>query len=386
MSGYRTRTTLSSTYRWLLSFLSLHYLQQIYHEFGHAVMYTVSPSLTAGFIDAYGFNTTPGGLHEGYADLMTMFVTDDPEIGEYAGAGLGGPGSTAIRDIDNQASCPEDLVGESHADSLPFTGAVWAARSQVADTPEKKTTFDEALFAAQQGLGATDDFQTVAAIIVAEIETAFDETTANTVQAIFDNRGLNGCNNRVLNASVTKAMLYVGGTDSVQGPSEVPGPVQHKYELSEDAVSISITIEASQAGGMGSFLGNQDPPNLKIVIKGGGDPITWTRDGADVNGDYTEDATIEIGASGLRPGTGIIEASFPAGTYHLQVVNAGPTWLLQNISGSSGLLFPTICVPVSRRRLHRSHVAFCPDSIFSLPHPVRLQLGIKYPLVLSRSG
>jgi len=36
MSGYRTRGLLSKTYRWLLSFLSLHYLQQIFHEFGHA--------------------------------------------------------------------------------------------------------------------------------------------------------------------------------------------------------------------------------------------------------------------------------------------------------------------------------------------------------------
>ena len=36
MSSYRTRGLLSNTYRWLLSFLSLHYLQQIFHEFGHA--------------------------------------------------------------------------------------------------------------------------------------------------------------------------------------------------------------------------------------------------------------------------------------------------------------------------------------------------------------
>ena len=36
MSNYRTRMLLNSTYRWLLSFLSLHYIQQIFHEFGHA--------------------------------------------------------------------------------------------------------------------------------------------------------------------------------------------------------------------------------------------------------------------------------------------------------------------------------------------------------------
>jgi hypothetical protein len=37
MGDYLTRTLLSSTYLWILSFLALHYPQQIFHEFGHAM-------------------------------------------------------------------------------------------------------------------------------------------------------------------------------------------------------------------------------------------------------------------------------------------------------------------------------------------------------------
>ncbi len=301
----------------------------VYHEFGHAVMFTISPNLGQGFIDQYGLNTTQAGLHEGYADLMTMFVTNDPEIGEYASLNFTG---SSIRDLDNNATCPEDLIGETHDDSLPFTGAVWAARAAVATTPEDRTAFNEALFAAQQGLGTFDDFQTVAAKIVAEVELAIDATAAGTVQGVFDDRGMNGCNNRVIDGSATKPLLFVNGTDVVSGPSMVPGPVQHRLELSEDSVSLSIQIAASQSGGMGSLTGQSEDPALKLVLKGGGDPILWTESGADYTGDYTQEADITIQGSGTRAGTGTIEASLPAGTYHVQIVNEGPTWVLQQIS------------------------------------------------------
>ena len=303
----------------------------VYHEFGHAVMYTVSPTLSGGFIDQYGFNPTPGGLHEGYADLMTMFVTNDPEVGEYALSPFPG----AIRDMENSSTCPEDLVGELHEDAIPFTGAVWEARVAVATTPEERTTFDEALFAAQQGLGTFDNFQTVAAKIVAEVELAFDSTAAGTVQGVLDNRGLNGCNNRVLDGSLTKPWIYVTGTDVAQGPEVIPGPMQHRYELADDSVSLSISIASSQGGGMAVPGQPAAAPALKLVLKGGGDAITWTESGANYTGDYTHEADITIAADGARAGTGTIDVSLPAGTYHVQIVNEGPTWSLNDVSFSN---------------------------------------------------
>ncbi len=303
----------------------------IYHEFGHAVMYTVAPQLSAGFLDQYGLNTTPGGMHEGYADLMTMFVTDDPEIGEYAGAGLGDPGAEAIRDIDNTDTCPNSLIGESHIDSLPLTGAFWEAREAVADTPEKKTTFDEAVFAVQETFTTFDDFQTAAAKTVAEIEIAFDSTVADTVEAIFASRGLDGCNNRVI-VGTSKDKLFVGGTDQVEGPAMVPGPVQFEYELSEDAINFKINFPASAAGGLTSLTGTPDPPSLDLVVKGGGDPVLWTVEGTTISGDYTHAAALSIDTDSSGIGSATITGSFPAGTYHLQLVNKGATWQFRDIA------------------------------------------------------
>ncbi len=307
----------------------------VYHEFGHAVMATVAPAFSSGFIDEHGFNSMPGGMHEGYADLMTLWVTDDPSVGEYAGSGLPGA-SGAIRDIDNNAQCPSALVGQVHLDSLSHTGAIYEARTAIATTTADKLAFDKAVFAVQQGFGAFDDFTTASAKIVLEIESVLGSADANTVAAIFDARGMSGCNNRVLDGAVTKALLFVTGTDQLQNEAMVPGPVQFKYVLTADATALEIKIAASAAagGGAGGFGGGATDPVLEVVIKPGDAPIKWAQGASGVTGDFTQSAAITIDTAAGGAGTGTLVA-LPAGTYHLQIVNKGPTWRLQDISFAS---------------------------------------------------
>ncbi len=97
----------------------------IYHEFGHSVFGRIAGQ--TGFIgaDEFGTEWATGGLNEGTADLFTLVLTGDPELGEYAanGFGLGLQGS--IRNLEADRHCPTDLYGESHRDGEVFGAFGW---------------------------------------------------------------------------------------------------------------------------------------------------------------------------------------------------------------------------------------------------------------------
>lgn len=91
----------------------------VYHEFGHAVFGSVVDSGN-GRYDSIGRLVAPAGLNEGSADFFSLAITGDPQVGEYAGGGFGSSG--AIRDLDADRRCPDDIYGESHVD-----GEIWGA-------------------------------------------------------------------------------------------------------------------------------------------------------------------------------------------------------------------------------------------------------------------
>ena len=315
----------------------------VYHEFGHAVMATVSPELGFYGFDSQGLHVMPGALHEGYADLMTMFVTDDPEIGEYTIRGLN-PSASEIRDIDNAATCPASLFGESHEDSLPFTGAIWQARQALATTAATKDTFDRAVFAAQQGLELFETFESAAAKTLLEIEATMGAAAAGQVEAVFRERGLIGdaasgqlaCNGRVVDGRETQRFQLLVGTDRIP-LGEIPGPVQMRYELVEEASS--ITLEIGLAIADGPLFGPGDDAAeaaLMVVAERSDGPIRWALDEVGISGEYTYSAEVELedvpDREGIQSGKARITGELPAGVYHLQLVNQGPSWQVAQVS------------------------------------------------------
>lgn len=89
----------------------------IYHEYTHNVVmraYLTVPQDT-GEIPA---------MHEGWADYFAASITNDPSIGE-------GVFENPIRIISNTKMYPDDIVGEPHIDSLPFSGAMWDLRAKL---------------------------------------------------------------------------------------------------------------------------------------------------------------------------------------------------------------------------------------------------------------
>ncbi|MEZ4319519.1 MAG: hypothetical protein R3F61_18530 [Myxococcota bacterium] len=93
----------------------------VYHEFGHWVVGRIAniPSLGA---DDVGLLWTGGSLNEGAADVFSMLLTLDPDLGEYTGRAFSdGP----IRALEDDRTCPQGLLGEVHRDGEMFASLGW---------------------------------------------------------------------------------------------------------------------------------------------------------------------------------------------------------------------------------------------------------------------
>lgn len=303
----------------------------VYHEFGHAVMGTITPDLPFFALDERGLDPTPGGMHEGFPDYFSSAITGDGEVGEYAGRGLALEPlpSGAIRSLDNTKRCPEDIWAETHADSEFFSAALWQARKGVSNAAR----FDRAVYTVLDSLGASDDMETTSAKLVAEVSASMGAADAAILQGKLTEKGVDGCHERVVEADVggvAHRILFVPGTDQMQ-LDQVPGAVQWRIALPWDATEIRVDIGGSAPGGGGGLFGGGGEPNLVVWVKAGEEPITWDLGGASPTPDTSMSTPLTCQSAGARACTAVMKGSFPAGVYHLQIANAGPTWQLGNV-------------------------------------------------------
>jgi MYXO-CTERM domain-containing protein len=111
------------------------------HEMVHAVVDSTVRLVPWMHADDQGLSGSPSALNEGLADYFAGALAGDPHIGEYAAKNFGLP---EMRSIEGPARCPEELVGEPHADSLIVSRALWSVRRGLA--PDRRSAFDEAVF------------------------------------------------------------------------------------------------------------------------------------------------------------------------------------------------------------------------------------------------
>ncbi|MBI3178864.1 MAG: M36 family metallopeptidase, partial [Deltaproteobacteria bacterium] len=167
----------------------------VYHEFTHAIVHTFVPDLLSSWHDEQGSHVEPGAMNEGWADYFSASFTNDSVTGQYSAPGL--TGETGLRDADNDAACPEALIGEVHQDSLPWSGALWEIRTAVE---------------ASLGAGAIADYDRLLLTTLAEADP--DESMARGAQRILDALALDpvlGPAGAVGGAIVTAAETSFGG-------------------------------------------------------------------------------------------------------------------------------------------------------------------------------
>ena len=194
----------------------------IYHEFTHAVVDSTAGLEMSG-LDRWGVNLWGGTLHEGYADYFSCALTGDPQVGEYAGQGFNEDGSS-IRDISGDHTCPADLIGEVHEDSLPWSEALWQTRNALIEAGSASDAIDQAVLAALMGLPSDAAIEEAASATAAAIRASLGEEAGDLARAIMEERGVLDCA-RILQGDFKEIMLLPGmGSWNLQ--NYVPGFLQ----------------------------------------------------------------------------------------------------------------------------------------------------------------
>ncbi|MGV3623038.1 MAG: hypothetical protein ACO1OB_19620 [Archangium sp.] len=228
----------------------------LWHEFGHGVIHSTADWATIVTFDAYSANNESSALHEGMADVIAVMTGNDPVVGVYVAQRME-PVQPSIRTIDNQDKCPDVLWGESHQDSLHFTGAIWEARQQFLGT-DNGATFDAAIYAAMVQFPMDVNFGSAAELITDSVVRAFPAVTdaQSTLEGIFTARGVQNCSKALdITNSLSTTRTYFGIPGSsfagVNNGQSVPGPFQFKLQLPRGAKSVTMRAQGFGGGGGG---------------------------------------------------------------------------------------------------------------------------------------
>lgn len=160
------------------------------HEFGHYVSNNaIGYNLGQFNFDEFGQSPFSGSIDEGIADYFACSDNDDSQLGEASLAPLG-----AGRDLtDTSKVCPDDMIGEVHADGEIIGSLGWSIREEVG-----RDLADRIVWDALSSLNPGADFQAFALAIKAaaqELAVAGDITEPQraSIDALVAARGLDTC-------------------------------------------------------------------------------------------------------------------------------------------------------------------------------------------------
>ncbi len=228
----------------------------VYHEFTHSVV-----DETSGLnvdIDSFGFNMLPLALNEGFADTFSSFFTNDPNLGEYISNGK------SIRKLTGSASCPADLMGESHNDGQIWAQALWSIRSKLRETK----VFDETVYTTMTSLSQTSDFKE-AADLFRQIAQTNDPSLLGIADSEFKTRGIDNCSRMVpLDPGIPK-QGYVFGRQQIYMLSEVPAGIQYVIHTPQEISTLTLELKGysgySSQAAVSAYLRRDQPVELVNV-------------------------------------------------------------------------------------------------------------------------
>ncbi len=294
----------------------------VYHEFTHAV---VDKTLQLGrfTLDEWGVSAAPGAMNEGLADFFSSAISNDPDLGEYAGAGVQ-QGGSAIRNLVNTDTCSNAISGEVHADSTLFSGALWTARAQLA--PTDQIAFDESLYKAMRAaVMETPTYEEVGALFVAGLQIDLP-AAATLLSAAFAEKGVLPKCTRVREqasfdrpiAAPREAHFFLAPGGPSVGIRRAPGIVQGHSVLPAGATK--VTFEVQQLYTYSQGFGRDSKFEPKLAVRFGAQPIQWTVSSS-------PKAALDVIEVELVPdeGDSPVEVDVPAGATEVwfQVVNEG---------------------------------------------------------------
>jgi hypothetical protein len=234
----------------------------VYHELGHGVVALLAPEGLSGVRERPDAAVVDAGsINEGLADYFAFMITDDPRLAEYVGRFWSSNSGDDIRDGENERRCPEDSIGEVHADGEPVQAALWATRSRLDGDaiPSQRIALDKIVLATLTRLPQNATFEELSAALLEEAE-ASDELGAfgyEVLERSLRTRGLVDCP-RVIEdpeAVVAGRTMYLRKRTPNVHPF-YPGPMQLGYVVPEgvDAVDIVFTLRNRAEDGLGAAV------------------------------------------------------------------------------------------------------------------------------------
>jgi hypothetical protein len=242
----------------------------VFHEFMHAINTSLVGKLNSLGLDQWGINSEPGSLNEAWADYFAAAFTDDPLLGEYASV-KGGYGETGLRNIETNASCPKDTIGEIHNDGLIWSGALWEIRTTIAKSfgKEKAIEFDRAVLASLAQATISENFKIQSEKLLKTLKARGLGQFSEIAESVFKRRGISDCY-RVSTLSLVDDKNHI--TTNVKNLSFVPSknqlglknyaPMNSQLEIAIPAGAKSMTISWRQyLGASGAMLGTEVTPD-----------------------------------------------------------------------------------------------------------------------------
>lgn len=265
----------------------------VFHEFMHAITTSLVNKLNTNGINKWGIHSDPGSLNEGWSDYFSAAFTNRSTIGGYA-AVKDAYGEASLRNIKNNLSCPENVIGEIHNDGQVWSGALWEIREAVAAKMGDKGAldFDRAVLASLAQAKQTEDFKTQSAKLLNNINNrpSLGPEIATLADGVLTKRGVKDCfrayrlssvdaNNQV--KTQAKNLLFV--PSKLQIKLENYAPASSQLEIGVPAGAKSITLSWRQfLGANGALLGQEARPDktqniipLGAVVSSGY-PIEWS--------------------------------------------------------------------------------------------------------------
>lgn len=248
-----------------------------------------------------------GAIGEAVADFVAAVMTGDPDHAEYVATYGGREGRSA----DNDLRCPNDLVGQIHADARPLEGALWEAYLEVGD--DLVTPIIDAIALLSEDASFEDAAVAFEALTRAEL----GDTAAAAVREALERHNLIDCTRAVAASDFTGPLrLYPrygarGRYDPMRPPS-----VQLSFEMPEDANTLSVDYAIAIIPEPGwSPVGD-----VHVLTQEGG-PIdfAYTQDDEGVN---FVDAAPQQHIASVNDGTFSVSAT-PGATVHVAFFNQG---------------------------------------------------------------
>jgi len=240
------------------------------HELGHLVLPIPDPAIVST-----GLSGAVPALAEGSADYFSASTMGDPDTGEWSADFLGLPW---LNSADNDIRCPDDLVGQAHADGRMWQGALWDLRELFG-----QDLVDRAAWQTLSSLGYGPSWQDVATGLRQALEPELDASQRPELLAVLTDRGMLDCEPFLRLAPGDPAWLEVPSSDEeVWDPDtgeavdygRLPTALQLVVNVPGDATEVRFGLEQDRE--------EDDPlvqPSDLTVHLRWDEPVEWAAQG-----------------------------------------------------------------------------------------------------------